>query len=230
MRRIKRVVFRCLLNIIRSVFGVGMVVLLSIASIKCCLMFALSHTEEKLIVEAMPLLQRIVWPCFLLLIVFYFKSYWTRILGEIPGLVSRSYLPHSPPPPVFDSGRGCNDIVGVLAKEDETFDKTDHRREVSKVIDLLEKEYGVKVYSEVKVKSSGWRADGAFLFSGRQYYVAILPARFLESISVVLERVRLIQTGGGDESVFIVYVYGHVDDEIRLAAGRPTNVIIRLGE
>ena len=73
----------------------GMILL----SMKLCLWMAFKNDDVKLIADFIPVIEKMVWPVFWLIVVVLFLRQFSVTAAALPGLVRRSYLPYSPQPP-----------------------------------------------------------------------------------------------------------------------------------
>lgn len=220
-------------DLLRTVIGLFIVCGGCLIVIRCCTFFAINENHCVALNEYVPLLESLVWPVFLLIVIFYFSRNFKSVLKEIPGLFRRSYLPNSPLPPMKMRVGGMSLIesesedYGIVSNEGKTDLHRDtqhntssgkaeavlknHKGNVKKVLALLQVEYGVEVFSEVAVENSSWRSDGAFDFNGQRYYVAVLPFELKNRVPMILSRMQA--TVLGENKIFMLFVYGCDDAE-----------------
>lgn len=226
----------------RTVFGYALVTLwVSVVLVVCliaivsCVFLVFGEKQYAKISEYVPLLEKLVWPSFLLVLVFGFKREVNLAMKEIPGLLHRSSLPHSATLTAMKPGQEDAPLLtsaeGIPHNGKKRLDADTIRRyrESEKlVLALLQREYGVKVVPDVVVGKSPWRADGAFDFQGVRYFVAVLSFDFKDRVPKVLSRIKRL-SALVENSVFILFVFGcdEVEDFIDSASASREKVVLR---
>ena len=225
------VVRRFVVEAVCIICGIGVVFVVSLLAIECCTWRAFDKERYAALVGYVPLLERLVWPTFLLIVLFLFKRNVNSALKQVPGLLQRSTLPNSSP--VSPLSPACSESAPLTESDKEGdqegyWEPKDHPDKVRKVLSLLECEYGVRAVWNVAVGKSPWKADGAFDFFGIRYYVAVLPAGLKKRIPKILFRMKDV-LANGEKCVFLLFVYGcdRVDEFIDPDSASRSQIILR---
>lgn len=225
------VVRRFVVEAVCIICGIGVVFVVSLLAIECCTWRAFDEERYVALVGYVPLLERLVWPTFLLIVLFLFKRNVNSVLKQVPGLLRRSTLPNSAPVspllPAYSEAASLTESDKEGDQEEYRAPK-DHPDKVRKVLSLLECEYGVRAVLNVAVGKSPWKADGAFDFFGIRYYVAVLPAGLKKRIPKILFRMKDV-LANGEKCVFLLFVYGcdRVDEFIDPDSAARSQIILR---
>ena len=181
-------------SLCRIVFFTGAVASVLLAIIKICLLFAFTEPEKELIVQCVPLLSRMVWPMFILLLVFLFYNHVLRILIEIPGMINRSCFPHSERAADFNTSPADETDKSLSISADDgcvtnTFSERDHQKKVREVICKLSVLRGAIIHENRRLPGTRLKCDGEFESGGVRYFVAVLPVSLRNRVKFVIERV-----------------------------------------
>lgn len=213
---------------IAFVLATGCLLAIGIIAIKLCVHFAYSNGERELIEKAIPLLEKIVWPLFVLGLIFIFEDELIKVFNEFPGLIGRSYLPYSPGPYKQETPTKNNIITEQQNSEDnhhafnssantnetkEHFDQSEHEKEVSKIFKTISQEENVKIIPNVRILNSAWVCNGACTIGFESRYIAVLPKMFIERVPSVITRMNEAISLSKDKSsrrlpILMVCIYG----------------------
>ena len=164
----------------------------SLLAIQLCMKLALSSPDIVLLEKSIPLLEKMIWPLFFLMLIFLFKDVVEKILSEVPGLISRSYLPHSPAPYQIEKPTKENIITRADdGQKDDSFNQNEHDIRVKHIMNLLSKEEDVRVTANVKLLETNVVCNGACVVGHEVRYLAVLPKEFKDRIQVVIKRMNV---------------------------------------
>lgn len=215
------------------ILAIGFVLGVSIIAIKLCSIFAYSHVEQEMIVNAIPLLEKIVWPLFLLIVVIRFEDELAMAFKEIPGLINRSYLPYSPPPYSQATPTKENDITNNMKtakhKDDKlsetsthdntkVFNQVEHEQIVAKIFKALSQEENVQITPNVKILNSPWVCNGACIIGQVARYIVVLPQIYFGRVPSIIERMNeAVKSWNGARKipapVLMICLYGYESRE-----------------
>ncbi len=189
--------------------------------IKGCIWLSLSNEEVEVLKPVIPLLEQIVWPLFILMLVFVFKNEVKGILRASIRFIWKSYYRNSSEQLVLMPDKDTTPITSgkkSSATESVTLNNPNHSVEqkhpanVDKILHILGIEYGVPVYKNVKVLNTLWSADGYFSFLKQHFFVAVLPYVYKDRVDAILLRMaNVFQNLKETNIVFMLYVYGARD-------------------
>lgn len=156
---------------IRGFFAVVMTMILvgggAVLAIKLCLWAALSEQESQLLKEFIPLLEKLVWPLFTLILVLMFWKKAEEAVCEIPGVLKRSS---------FDLQNFLECFLKIPYLEPSSSKKTDtHKRAVGKIIELLKRDEGIEIDELAKSSDSRTIYNGVYIVGRTPCCVAIVP-------------------------------------------------------
>lgn len=168
----------------------------SFLAIKLCLWGVLSAPESKLMEGIMPLLEKLVWPLFIMVLVFLFWKKLEDVLGQVPGLVKRSAgLPGSPPGATEQTTLTTeNNLTGAgksssgeMEANDEPFDER-HEKEIAKIFDTIQREEDIQITRNVSLLGSKWVCNGSYSIGNTTFYITVLPKTYLERVPSIIQR------------------------------------------
>lgn len=170
------------------------IVLVGVASflaIKLCLMCPLSAPESTLLEGVMPLLEKMVWPLFFLILVFLF---WTKIensLEEIPELLERSTLPNSANVLKQENRTKENSLAeaGFQGGKSTSQDDASHEKIVQKIFEIIKSEDDVEISENIKIPASKWVCHGGFMLGKTPCYITVVQKANIERLTTIIDRV-----------------------------------------
>ena len=198
----KQQMMQLLRLLLSLVCGVGVLWLVVTVAILVSVNIALSSDQVMAVAEVEPLLERLVWPLFILILIFLYKDEVSNVLKELPGIIHRSYLPYSEVP----HNQGEPDEAHSLVSK-QGYDEGTHREKVKCVMARIELEFGVRVIPNVALPNSVFVCDGGYCDKMGVKYIAVLPFVLGRRVDDVISRVNEAVRIGGRNVTMIICFY-----------------------
>ena len=211
---IGKIVFkRCLVNVGAALISILCIFILAVGAVRICLWLSFPSEQTRMLESCVPVLEKLIWPLFILFLIFLFKNSLEKIVRELPSMIRRSSFPHSQlvgQPLISDSqGKGIVDVANGHTTT-ESFDQGKHDKNVETLLSILEDEIDCRIKRNVRVNNTTVTANGAVVFAGRLWYVAILPESLQGRIVDIILRMQnlLGESVKHNNQVLMICVYG----------------------
>lgn len=209
-----KIVFkRCLVNVGAALISILCIFILAVGAVRICLWLSFPSEQTRMLEFCVPVLEKLIWPLFILFLIFLFKNSLEKIVCELPSMIRRSSFPHSQlvePPLISDSqGRGIVESVNGDTTT-ESFTQEKHDKNVEAMLSILEDEIDCRIKRNVQVNDTTVTANGAVVFAGRLWYVAILPESLQGRIVDIISRMQnlLGESVKHNNQALMICVYG----------------------
>lgn len=211
---IGKIVFkRCLVNVAVALISILCVFILAVGAIRICLWLSFPSEQTRILEFCVPVLEKLIWPLFILFLIFLFKNGLEKIVRELPSMIRRSSFPHSQlveQPLISDlQGKGIVDADnGHVATG--SFNQEQHDKNVEALLLILEDEIDCRIKRNVRIHNTTVTANGAVVFAGRLWYLAILPESLQGCIADIILRMQnlLGESVKYNAQALMICVYG----------------------
>lgn len=208
---------QCFGNLCAALISVSCLVLLSVGAIRICLWLSFSPEQVKMLEPCVPVLEKLIWPLFILFLIFLFKKQIVVIIHELPLIIRRSSLPGAQlvARDIISDNHGNGIVDGEISKHMEGFNQIEHDKKVDNLLSYLEDEIDCRITRNARIGNTTTTANGAVVFAGQLYYIAVLPEIFKDRIVAIVSRMKELLDRNEKNSmpILIICMYG---DKLRM--------------